>query len=68
MQDRDRMSDEIPVADAIEQAQETTSTPTMPGFEPGFEVPPVEANTPDWQEQRQEIVGDDEDDRDEYRE
>jgi hypothetical protein len=64
MQDRDHVSDEIPVADAVEQAQETTSTPTMPGFE----VPPVEANTPDWQEQRQEIVGDDEDDRDEYRE
>lgn len=66
MQDRDYMSDEIPVADAVEQAQETADMPAQADFEPGSQTPPVEANSSDWHEQRQEIV--DEDDRDEYRE
>ncbi|MBV9321069.1 MAG: hypothetical protein JOZ23_19655 [Mycobacterium sp.] len=62
MYDRDNLSDEIPVADAVEQEQETTAEPTAP--EPA-DVP-MEANTSDWQEQLQEVVG--EDDWDDYRE
>ena len=62
MYDRDNLSDEIPVADAVEQEQETTAEPTTP--EPA-DVP-MEANTPDWQEQLREVVG--EDDWDDYRE
>ena len=67
MQDREYTSDEIPVADAVEQAQETADLPTQP-YQPDSETPPVEANSSDWHEQRQEVVGADEDDRDEYRE
>ncbi|MBO0863709.1 MAG: hypothetical protein J2P16_01380 [Mycobacterium sp.] len=66
MQDRDRMSDEIPVADAVEQEQETAPEPLDP-----VDLPveaPMEAATPDWHEQWQDVVGDDEDGRDEYRE
>jgi hypothetical protein len=62
MKDRDDISDEIPAADAVEQAQETTAMPAAPGRE----TPPIEANTSDWQEQHQEIVGVD-DDREAYR-
>lgn len=57
MQDRDLtfdVSDEVPVADAVEQAQETAARPTPP---PRPEAPPVEADASDWHEQRQEIVG-----------
>lgn len=63
MDDRDDRSDEVPVADAVEQDQETTSVPTVLEGE----IPPVEANTSDWQEQHQDIVGGDDDDREEYR-
>jgi hypothetical protein len=63
MDDRDPLPDEVPVADAVEQDQETAPVAGVPEQE----VPPVEANPSDWQEQRQEI-GDDEDDRDLYRE
>jgi hypothetical protein len=66
MSDRDRMSDEIPVADAVEQEQETAPEPLDPA-DLSVEAP-MEAATPDWHEQRQEVVGADEDDRDEYRE
>ncbi|HWF69271.1 MAG TPA: hypothetical protein VG187_06840 [Mycobacterium sp.] len=62
MHDRDRFSDETPIADAVEQEQATT-------FEPAAsdrEIPPVEADASDWQEQNQDIVGAD-DDREEYR-
>lgn len=62
MQDRDRFADETPIADAVEQGQETTLEPTAADQE----MPPVEANASDWQEQHQEIVSAD-DDRDEYR-
>lgn len=62
MCDRDNLSDEIPVADAVEQEQETAPEPTALA---SADVP-MEANTSDWQEQLQEVVG--EDDRDEYRE
>jgi hypothetical protein len=61
--DRDSFSDETPVGDAIEQEREATLEPTASDRE----IPPVEADAYDWQEQRQEIVGAD-DDRDEYRE
>jgi hypothetical protein len=64
MHDRDNMSDEIPVADALEQDRETAPVPAA--LDDGDL--PMEANTPDWREQRQEIVGIDDDDRDEYRE
>jgi hypothetical protein len=62
MHDRDRFSDETPIADAVEQAQETTPQPTAADRE----IPPVEADASDWREQHQEIVGAD-DDREEYR-
>lgn len=62
MDDRNKLSDEIPVADAVEQDQETAFEPTAPDRE----MPPPEADASDWQEQQQEIVGSD--DRDEYRE
>lgn len=62
MDDRDRFSDETPVADAVEQDQEAAPEPTAPDRE----IPPVEADASDWQEQHQEIAGPD-DDRDEYR-
>jgi hypothetical protein len=64
MQDHHRMSDEIPVADAVEQSQETAPEP-LDGVDRPTEAP-MEAATPDWQEQSQEVVG--EDDRDMYRE
>lgn len=62
MQYRDRFADETPVADAVEQERETTLEPTAADRE----MPPVETDTSDWQEQHQEVVGAD-DDRDEYR-
>lgn len=62
MHDRDRFSDETPIADAVEQEQATTFEPTA--FD--REIPPVEADASDWQEQHQDIVGAD-DDREEYR-
>jgi hypothetical protein len=69
MQDRDPMSDEIPVADAVEQAQRAGPEPVDAVEVPG--ETPVEAPTADWHEQRQEVVGADDweerDDRDEYR-
>jgi len=62
MDDRDSFSDETPIADAIEQEREATLEPTASDRE----IPPVEADAYDWQEQRHETpVADD--DRDEYR-
>ncbi|MGH3971128.1 MAG: hypothetical protein ACRDTV_24220 [Mycobacterium sp.] len=66
MHEPENISDEIPLADAVEQEQETAAEPRDP-----VDLPveaPMEAATPDWHEQRQEVVGDDEDERDEYRE
>jgi hypothetical protein len=62
---RDNISDEIPIADAVEQEQETT--PAGPSADPVDlpSEPPMEADAPDWREQRQEVA---DDDRDEYRE
>ncbi len=60
MQGRDNMSGEIPIVDAVEQDQETAPEPTPPRED----NPPMEADTPDWQEQLQEVV---DDDREEYR-
>jgi hypothetical protein len=62
MQDRDSLSDETPLADAIEQDQATALEPVASDRE----TPPVEADACDWQEQHQDIVGAD-NDRDEYR-
>jgi hypothetical protein len=62
MHNRESFPDEIPVADAVEQEQETILEPTVSDQD----VPPVEADASDWHEQRQEIVGAD-DDREEYR-
>lgn len=61
MQDRNSFSDETPVADAIEQDQDTALEPVVSDRE----APPVEADASDWHEQHQEIVGAD-NDRDEY--
>jgi hypothetical protein len=65
MHERNNISDEIPIADAAEQEQETT--PVEPSTDPvDLPVePPMEANPGDWREQRQEVA---DDDRDEYRE
>jgi len=52
MHARDNMSDEIPVADAVEQDQETAPEPTPPRED----NPPMEADTPDRHEQLQEVV------------
>jgi len=60
MQHRDSFSDETPVADAIEQDQETALESVASDREL-----PVEADASDWQEQHQDIVGAD-NDRDEY--
>jgi hypothetical protein len=65
MHDRDRRSDEVRVADAVEQAQHTAPEPAdaldRPAETP-IEVPPA-----DWHEQHRDVGGADEDDRDEYR-
>ena len=45
MHDRDSFSDETPVADAVEQEQETTFEPTTSGRE----IPSIEADASDWQ-------------------
>jgi hypothetical protein len=58
---RRKPTDETPIADAVEQDQETAPEP--PAVE--HAQAPLEANAPDWQEQLQEVV---DDDRDEYRE
>jgi hypothetical protein len=60
MDDRNRLSDETPIADAIEQEQETAPEPTAADLD----IPPVETDASDWHEQHQEIA---DDDRDEYR-
>ncbi|MEZ0362178.1 hypothetical protein ACAG26_00530 [Mycobacterium sp. pUA109] len=54
--------DEIPVADAVEQDQQTAPEPASP-TRPD---PPMEADAPDWQEQLHEVVGVDDDGRDDY--
>jgi hypothetical protein len=65
MPERENISDETPIADAVEQEQETT--PAEPSVDPVDlpAEPPMEANPPDWREQRQEVA---DDDRDDYRE
>jgi hypothetical protein len=60
--DETDVADEVPVADAVEQGQETAPEPGLPDRA----EPPIEANTPDWQEQGQEIVGADDDRRDDH--
>ncbi len=62
MPDRHDISDEVPVADAVEQNQEFAPQPAPVPEPTGV---PIEANATDWQEQLQEVAG--EDDRDEYR-
>lgn len=62
MHDRNH-SDETPVADAVEQDQAITPEPATVELADA----PIEANSPDWQEQLQEVAAED-DDREEYRE
>lgn len=59
--DRDDRSEEVPVADAVEQGQESGPEPYVL---PDQTDVPMEANAPDWQEQLQEVA---DDDREEYR-
>jgi hypothetical protein len=66
MHDRDNISDEIPIADAVEQEQETTPVEASVDQANLPVEPPMEANTPDWHEQWQEVGDIDADD--EYRE
>lgn len=61
MYDRDDLPDDVPIADAVEQDQETAPEP--PAFDQ-VDVP-IEADPSDWQEQLQEVVVDD--DLDEFR-
>lgn len=53
------VSDEIPIADAVEQQRETA--PVVPDEEVSAEAPgdvPLEASDADWQEQHEEIIDD----------
>ena len=68
MHDRDNISDETPIADAVEQEQEARPGPASPHQANPPAEPPMDANAPDWQEQWQEVADADSDDRDEYRE
>jgi hypothetical protein len=68
MSDRDNISDETPIADAVEQEQETRPGPASLHQADRSVEPPMDANTPDWQEQWQEVSDADSDDREEYRE
>lgn len=63
MHNHDNISDEIPIADAVEQEQETA----FESAAPIRDIPPAEADAFDWQEQLHEVGGAD-DDREEYRE
>lgn len=54
--------DEVPVADAVEQRQQTVPEPDALSQE----NPPIETSTPDWQEQHQEVTDVDDDGRDDY--
>jgi hypothetical protein len=62
MPDSDVPSDEVPVADAVEQRQDTAGP--VPDEEvstdPTSDVP-LEASGADWQEQREEVVDTDDD-------
>jgi hypothetical protein len=62
MPDHHSPSDEIPVADALEQEQETAPMPSS--YEQAD--PPMEADPSDWREQLEEVVTIDDDDREEY--
>ncbi|WP_166903174.1 hypothetical protein [Mycobacterium sp. DL440] len=56
---RDHMSDEVPVADALEQQREQSEpVPDVEAPVSGPDSPPLEATDPDWQEQR-EVVAED---------
>jgi hypothetical protein len=74
VRERDNISDETPIADAVEQEQEQETPdaarrgPASLHQENGSVEPPMDADTPDWQEQWQEVADADSDDRDEYRE
>lgn len=59
--------DEVPVADAVEQAEPAARTADLESVDPDGRVsidaalddePPLESSTPDWQEQRQVVESD----------
>jgi hypothetical protein len=58
MASSENLPDEVPVADAVEQQQAAVDPPL--DDEAALEVdeyePPLEAASPDWQEQREEAV------------
>jgi hypothetical protein len=64
MQDSEDLPDDVPIADAVEQLRD----PTDPGpdeeeaVEPASDVP-LEATASDWQEQRETVELDPEEDR-----
>jgi hypothetical protein len=63
MSDPAELPDEIPEADALEQEQPTVADP--PDEEAAVDAPsgvPLEANPPDWQEQREIVDLDPEED------
>jgi hypothetical protein len=64
MQDSENLPDDVPVADAVEQ-QRGPADP-VPDEEEAVEPPsdvPLEAAAPDWQEQRETVELDPEEDR-----
>jgi hypothetical protein len=65
MPQRDVHSDEVPIADALEQQQDTTGP--VPDEEVSAEPPsdvPLEAADQDWQEQQEDVVDTEEDEYD----
>ena len=59
MTDRESFPDDVPVADAVEQLRPATEPAEQPSIED--DVPPLESNESDWQEQRQVVEDPDED-------
>jgi hypothetical protein len=53
--------DDVPVADAVEQQRTTSDSPDPTGLAQDI---PLEASAPDWQEQREEVVLDEDYDQD----
>lgn len=51
--ERDSFSDEVPVADAVEQERPAAESADVESVDPSGDGAPLESNESDWQEQRQ---------------
>jgi hypothetical protein len=56
MRENDVPSDDVPIADAVEQLQDTVDAAPDEEEAVGPDVVPLEASDADWQEQRQVVV------------